>query len=105
VLIKLIAPFAPHVADEAWEMLGEQGFVIETTWPQYADALAIDSEAKLVVQVNGKLRGIMHAARDASEAAIRAQALALPPVAKHVENRAIKSILIVPHKVVNIVTE
>jgi leucyl-tRNA synthetase len=70
-------------------MLGQQGFAIETAWPQYADALAIESEAKLAVQVNGKLRGIIHAARNASEAAIRAQALALPPVAKHVENRTI----------------
>ena len=104
-LIKLIAPFAPHLADEAWETLGEQGFVFQTTWPEYADAVAVESEAKLAVQVNGKLRGIMHSARHASEAAIRAQALALPTVAKHVENRTIKSILVVPHKVVNIVTE
>jgi leucyl-tRNA synthetase len=104
-LVKMTAPFAPHVADEAWEILGQQGFVIETAWPQYADALAIESDAKLAVQVNGKLRGIMHAARNESEAAIRAQALALPSVAKHVENRTIKSVFIVPHKVVNIVTE
>jgi len=104
-LAQLTAPFAPHVADEAWEMLGQQGFVIETAWPQYADAFAIESEATLAVQVNGKPRGITHAARNAAEAAIRAQALALPPVAKHVETRTIKSGFIVPYKVVNIVTE
>jgi leucyl-tRNA synthetase len=104
-LIKLIGPFAPHLADEAWETLKEQGFVIESTWPQYTDALAIESEVTLAVQVNGKLRGTMHSARNAPEATIRAQALALPPVAKHVENRTIKSIRIVPDKVVSIVTE
>jgi leucyl-tRNA synthetase len=104
-LIKLVSPFAPHLADEAWETLGEQGFVIQKAWPKYADALATDSEMTLAVQVNGRLRGTMRSARNAPEATIRAQALALPPVAKHVENATIKSVLIVPDKVVSIVTE
>jgi leucyl-tRNA synthetase len=104
-LVKLIGPFAPHLADEAWETLGQKGFVIEAAWPQYTDALATDAEVTLAIQVNGKLRGTMQAARNVSEEALRAHALALPMVAKHVENRVIKSIRIVPERVVSIVTE
>ena len=104
-LVKLIGPFAPHFADEAWETLGQKGFVIEAAWPQYTDALATGAEVTLAIQVNGKLRGTMHIARNVSDEALRAHALALPTVAKHVENRVIKSIRIVPEKVVSIVTE
>ena len=54
-LIKLIAPFAPHLADEAWEKIGGQGFVIQPEWPQYTAAFTSDTEVTLAVQVNGKL--------------------------------------------------
>jgi len=54
-LIKLIAPFAPHLADEAWEKIGGQGFVIQAEWPQYTAAFTSDTEVTLAVQVNGKL--------------------------------------------------
>ena len=104
-LIKLVGPFAPHVADEAWEALGGQGFVIDAAWPQFADALASDGEVTLAVQVDGKLRGTLQAARDASDASIRAQATALPSVARHIGHRTIKTALVVPGKVVSIVTE
>jgi leucyl-tRNA synthetase len=104
-LVKLLGPFAPHLADEAWEALGEQGFVLQATWPQYIPALTDDAEMRLAVQVNGKLRGTLELARDTPEVSVRAQALALPPVAKHVENRTVKTILVVPGKIVSIVVE
>ena len=104
-LAKLLGPFAPHLADEAWEALGEQGFVIQTTWPQYESALAGDAEMRLAVQVNGKVRGTLELARDTPEASVRAKALALPPVARHVEQRTVKTIIIVPGKIVSIVLE
>jgi leucyl-tRNA synthetase len=104
-LVKLLGPFAPHLADEAWEALGEQGFVLQATWPQYIPALTGDAEMRLAVQVNGKLRGALELARDTPEESVRAQALALPPVAKHVENRTVKTILVVPGKIVSIVVE
>jgi leucyl-tRNA synthetase len=66
--------------------------VIEAAWPQYTDALATGAEVTLAIQVNGKLRGTLHTARNVSDEALRAHALALPTVAKHVENRVIKSI-------------
>lgn len=104
-LVKLIGPFAPHLADEAWEALGGHGFVIDATWPQYADALADDSEVTLAVQVNGKLRGTLQSAADASEADLRAQALALPAIAKHIAGGTIRTVIVVPRKVVSIVTD
>jgi len=104
-LIKLLAPFAPHLADEAWELLGEQGFVIQAEWPQYAPRLADDSEVTLAVQVNGKLRGTLQLARDTGEASVRAQALALPAIAKHVGGKTVKTVIVIPGKVVSIVVE
>ena len=104
-LVKLLGPFAPHLADEAWEALGEQGFVLQATWPQYVLALTGDPEMRLAVQVNGKLRGVLELAGDTSEATVRAQALSLPSVAKHVEIRTVKTILVVPWKIVSIVVE
>jgi leucyl-tRNA synthetase len=104
-LVKLLGPFAPHLADEAWEALGERGFVIQAAWPQYVPALTGDAAMKLAVQVNGKLRGTLELSLDTSEASIRAQALALPPVAKHVENKTVKTVLVVPGRIVSIVAE
>jgi leucyl-tRNA synthetase len=60
---------------------------------------------RLAVQVNGKLRGTLELAQDTSEASIRAQALALPPVAKHVENKTVKAVIVVPGRIVSIVAE
>jgi leucyl-tRNA synthetase len=104
-LVKLIAPFAPHLADEAWERLGEQGFVIDAAWPEHTDELALDEEVTLAVQVNGKLRGTIQSTPTTPEATARARALALPTVARHLEQRAIKSIRIVPGRIVSIVTD
>jgi leucyl-tRNA synthetase len=104
-LVKLLGPFAPHLADEAWEMLGERGFVLETRWPHHDEALASDDEVTLAVQVNGKLRGTLTLARGTSDAQVRAQALALPSVAKHLEERAVTKLVIVPDRVVSVVTD
>ncbi len=104
-LVKLIAPFAPHLAEEAWETLGQLGFVIDAEWPRYAEGLARDDDVTLAIQVNGKLRATLRAARNAPAETLRAQALALPAVEKHVGNGSVKSIRVVPDKVVSIVTE
>jgi leucyl-tRNA synthetase len=101
--IKLVAPFAPHLADEAWEKLGQKGFLLQVAWPSYDEALTIDAVLTLGVQVNGKLRGDVTVARDAPEAEVREKALANPNVAKHIEGKTVRKVIVVPGKIVNIV--
>jgi len=102
-LVKLVGPFAPHIGDEAWEKLGEKGFLIQAAWPKHDEALTIDAVVTLAVQVNGKLRGSVEVEREAAEAEIREKALAVPNVAKHLEGKTVRKVIVVPGKIVNIV--
>jgi leucyl-tRNA synthetase len=102
-LVKLVGPFAPHLGDEAWERLGEKPFLIQAAWPRHDEALTIDAVITLAVQVNGKLRGNMEVARDAPEAELREKALAIPNVARHLEGKTVRKIIVVSGKIVNIV--
>ncbi|HEY6476242.1 MAG TPA: leucine--tRNA ligase, partial [Polyangia bacterium] len=103
-LVKLVGPFAPHLGDECWERLGGQGFLLEAAWPGYDDALTIDERVTVGVQVDGKLRGSVELARDASEDDARAAALALPNVAKHLEGRVLKKLIYRPSRIIGLVT-
>ena len=103
-LVKLVGPFAPHLGDEAWERLGGKGFLLEAAWPTYDDALTIDERVTVGVQVDGKLRGDVELARDASEDEARAAALAIPNVAKHLEGRVIKKFIYKPGRIIGLVT-
>jgi leucyl-tRNA synthetase len=102
-LVKLVGPFAPHLGDEAWEKLGEKAFLIQATWPKHDEALTIDAVVSLAVQVNGKLRASVDVTRDAAEAEVREKALAVPNVAKHLEGKTVRKVIVVPGKIVNIV--
>ncbi|HEX7598216.1 MAG TPA: leucine--tRNA ligase, partial [Polyangia bacterium] len=102
-LVKLVGPFAPHIGDEAWEKLGQKGFLLQATWPSYDDALTIDAVVTLGIQVNGKLRGDLQIARDTPEAEVRDKALAVPNVVKHLEGKTVRKVIVVPGKIVNIV--
>jgi leucyl-tRNA synthetase len=104
-LVKLLAPYAPHLGDEAWERLGEKGFLLEAAWPTYDDALTIDATVTVGVQVDGKLRGSVELARDASEDAAKAAALALPNVAKHLEGRVVAKTIYKPGRILGLVTK
>ena len=97
-----VAPYAPHLADEAWSHLGENGFALEASWPSFDDALTIDDRVTLGVQVDGKLRGSVELAVDASEDTARAAALALANVTKHLEGRVIKKFFYRPGKIISI---
>jgi len=106
-LIKLLAPFAPHLADEAWERLGgpqpDRPFLLQAEWPRHDEALTIDAVITLAVQVNGKVRGSVEVPRDAPEAEVRDKALALPNVVKHLEGKTVRKVIVVPGKIVNVV--
>jgi leucyl-tRNA synthetase len=107
-MIRLVAPFAPHLADEAWAHLGGEDrkptFILEQAWPAFDDKLTIDDTVSLGVQVDGKVRGSVDLSPTASEDAARAAALALPNVAKHLEGRAIKKFIYKPGRIIGIVT-
>jgi leucyl-tRNA synthetase len=102
-LVKLVGPYAPHMADEAWEKLGQKGFLVEAGWPTFDPALTIDAIVTLAIQVNGKMRGSLEIARDAGEDEIRKQALSVPNVAKHLEGKVVRKVIVVPGRIVNIV--
>ena len=103
-LVKLVGPYAPHLGDEAWEKLGQSGFLIQAAWPTYDQALTVDALVTLGVQVDGKVRGSVEIARDASEADARQAALGVANVAKHLEGRVIKKFIYKPGRIIGIVS-
>ena len=103
VLVKLVGPFAPHLADEAWEMLGNKGFILNQAWPSYDEALTIDGTVTIVVQVNGKLRAEFSAPADSMQDTLREKALSLDKVKPFCEGKTVRKVVVVPKKLVNIV--
>ena len=102
-LLLLIAPPAPHIAEELWQRTGHTGSVHTQSWPTWDEALAASETFTLVVQVNGKLRDRFDVSVDISEAEAKEQALASPRVQPHVEGHTIEQIRYVPRRLVNIV--
>jgi leucyl-tRNA synthetase len=103
-LVVMIAPMMPHLAEECWAALGGKGFVADQAWPQFDAALIVDSEITYPVQVNGKKRGELTIARDADEAAVVKAALALEIVQKSLEGKPSRKVIVVPQRIVNVVT-
>ena len=102
-LVILIAPFAPHIAEELWEMLGEQGSVCNAHWPTWNEEFLVESQAKMGVAFNGKTRFEIQVAADADNASIEALVRGDERTAKYVEDKQIVKIIIVPKRMVNIV--
>ena len=102
-LVILIAPFAPHIAEELWEMLGEQGSVCDAQWPTWNEEYLVESSVKMGVAFNGKTRFEIQLAADADNATIEALVRADERTAKYVEDKQIVKIIIVPKRMVNIV--
>jgi leucyl-tRNA synthetase len=103
--LQLLAPFAPHIAEELWERLGEKPSVLDAAWPKFDPAKLVSTETKLVVQVNGKHRGELIVPVGTAQEAALAQAKENPKIAPHLAGKAIKRIIFVPGKILNIVVE
>jgi leucyl-tRNA synthetase len=94
-LVRMISPFAPHMAEELWEALGHADGVVAAGWPEYDEAVAKANEMVVPVQVNGKLRGRVTVAVGIDEKDLREIALADPQVRPHVEGKTIKKVVVV----------
>jgi leucyl-tRNA synthetase len=103
VLVSLLAPMAPHMAEELWEALGETESVHLAPWPAYDEALARDDVITLVVQVNGKVRDKLEAPAGIDEAAAREIALASERVRQALQDKAIRKAIYVPGRLLNLV--
>jgi leucyl-tRNA synthetase len=102
-LVVLLAPYAPHFAEECWERLGHATSVMDAHWPSFDPALAVAEEVEFVVQVNGKVRSRLRLARGtAQEAAVKA-ALADPLVRKFLDGQEPRKVVFVPDRLLNLV--
>jgi leucyl-tRNA synthetase len=103
-LVPLVAPFAPHIAEELWERLGHSGSIFDLpNWPEFDPAKAVESTVTIAVQVNGKLRGSIDVAKDAPEADVVAAARAEENVARHLDGATERRVIYVKERLVNFV--
>ncbi len=103
ILIQIVAPMTPHLAEECWTALGNGGLVSQTPWPQFDAALVVENDVTLPVQINGKKRAELTIARDADQSAVEAAVLALETVRTALDGRPPKKVIVVPQRIVNIV--
>ncbi len=102
-LVQLFAPMMPHLAEECWILLGNDGMVATSTWPAYDPALVIDDQITLPVQINGKKRGDLTIDADADQAAVEQAVLALDFVQASTGGNPPRKLIIVPRRIVNVV--
>ncbi len=102
-LLVMLAPYAPHLAEELWAALGQTGSIFSARWPAFDERLAAAGDVEVVVQVNGKVRGRVTVRRGTSEAQVVELALKDESVRKFVDGQAIKKTIFVPDRLVNLV--
>ncbi|MBD9448811.1 MULTISPECIES: leucine--tRNA ligase [Rhizobium] len=103
ILIQLVAPMTPHLAEECWAALGNGGLLAHTDWPRYDETLVVENDVILPVQINGKKRAELTISRDADQNAVTEGVLALDDVKKALNGQTPKKIIVVPQRIVNIV--
>jgi len=102
-VVLMMAPFAPHLADEVWSRMGKQSSTYHATWPEVDSAAAVDDEITLIVQVNGKVRDKLVVPADTTDEALKQMALASDKVVEMLAGKQIRNIVVVPRKLINIV--
>jgi leucyl-tRNA synthetase len=105
ILARVLAPFAPHLAEEGWRRIGGQGFLAQTAWPTPDPALVAQDAITLPVQVNGKKRAELVVAKGLLQEELKALALAEPGVKLFTEGKTIAKVVIVPDRIINIVVQ
>ncbi|MDR7221345.1 leucine--tRNA ligase [Aminobacter aminovorans] len=103
ILIVMIAPMMPHLAEECWAALQGDGLVADRAWPKFDAALVVDNEITYPVQINGKKRADLTIARDADQLTVEKAALALEAVQKALDGKSPRKVIVVPQRIVNVV--
>ncbi|MGH7002939.1 MAG: class I tRNA ligase family protein, partial [Alphaproteobacteria bacterium] len=103
MLLAMVAPMMPHLAEECWKVLGGAGLVAQQAWPVYDPALIVENDVTLPVQINGKKRGDLTIARDADQLTVEKAALALDFVQATLNGKPPKKVIIVPQRIINVV--
>ena len=103
ILVRLLCPFAPHLAEELWEMLGGEGFCSLAPWPEYDEAKTVDESVTVAVQISGKVRATISLPMNCPQVEAIATAKADPKIAAMLEGKTIVKEIYVPNKIVNIV--
>ncbi|GAB5348577.1 leucine--tRNA ligase [Alteriqipengyuania sp. 357] len=103
-LTKLVSPMMPHLAEEAWSRAGGEGLIAQAPWPEHDPALLVEDEVTIAVQHKGKLRDTLTAPKGASKEALEEMALASEKVQRSLDGAAIRKVIVVPDRLVNIVT-
>ena len=103
-LMKLVSPMMPHLAEEAWHRAGGEGLIAEAAWPEHDPAMLVEDEVTIAVQHKGKLRDTLTAPKGASKEALEEMALASEKVQRSLDGAEVRKIIVVPDRLVNIVT-
>jgi leucyl-tRNA synthetase len=102
-LIVMLAPFAPHFAEENWERLGHRDSIFDTAWPAWDERLTVEETVEIAVQVNGKTRSKVTVPRNADEGSVVAAALEDPAVRRFVDGKEVRKRILVPNRLLNLV--
>jgi leucyl-tRNA synthetase len=102
-LLLLLSPFAPHITEELWEVIGERPSILQQPWPEWDEALVKEPEIELVIQVNGKVRAKEIVPAGLSDDELRQRALSSERIKKFINGRPIKKVIVVKGRLVNIV--
>ncbi len=102
-MVPLIAPFAPHIAEELWHLLGNNGTICDAPWPKWNDAYLVEDEMQLTVSFNGKARFQKNFPADADNQQIEQATLADERTAKYIEGHQVVKVIVVPKRIINIV--
>ncbi|WP_025897350.1 leucine--tRNA ligase [Sneathiella glossodoripedis] len=103
VMVSIVGPMMPHLAEELWELLGHTEILADSPWPTVIDELTVDDTVTIAVQVKGKLRGTIEVPKDEDKAKVEAMALAEENVKRFIGDATIRKVIVVPNRIVNIV--
>ena len=104
-IVTILAPFAPHIGEELWSMIGKEGSVFDISWPKYDETALVKDEVEIVVQINGKVRGKLSVASNISREDMEKIAMEDEKIKVLVEGKTIIKVVAVPKKLVNIVVK